>query len=84
MLFHFNSHIFGCFLAAFFLIVSHVARYAPSSSEEIASKIISNILSVNFYIYLLKNPRCHRWGRHRGKGRKFELNVVDQGKIYKG
>ena len=48
MLFHFNSHIFGCFLAAFFLIVSHVARYAPSSSEEIASKIISNILSVNF------------------------------------
>gem|GEM_PF-764916 len=48
MLFYFDSHIFGCFLAAFFLIVSHVARYAPSSSEEIASKIISNILSVNF------------------------------------
>ncbi len=48
MLFYFDSHIFGCFLAAFFLIVSHVARYAPSSSEEIASKFISNILSVNF------------------------------------
>ncbi len=48
MLFNFNSHIFGCFLNAFSLIVSHVARYAPSSSEEIASKIISNILSVYF------------------------------------